>query len=96
MARAFNSTSKKLVLPFFALFEIGWIVYSIWIHPFAGKLSNKEDSSIKHPLYFPYYMILIGGQFVALLGILHAALPSGRISSIIGALFTILNIIYYV
>ena len=94
MARAFNTTSKKLVLPFFALFEIGWIVYSTGFIPLLAK--SNEDLSIKHPLYFPYYMILIGGQFVALLGILHAALPSGRINSIIGALFTILNIIYFV
>jgi hypothetical protein len=56
----------------------------------------KEDSNRKSPLYFPYYMTLVGGIFVALLGLLHAALPSGIPSSIIGALSTILNTIYFV
>ena len=47
-------------------------------------------------MYFPVYMILVGGQFVVLLGLLHAALPSGTASFIVGALSTVLNIIYFV
>ena len=68
-------------------------------------LSNKEDDNIvtlkensdnRSPLYFPYYMTLVSGQFVAVLGFLHAALPLGLPSYIVGALSTILNTIYFV
>ena len=69
---------------------------------FSLYLANKEDddtlkeiSDNKSPLYFPYYMTLVGGQFVAVLGLLHAALPLGLPSYIVGALSTILNTIYF-
>ena len=101
MAQAFDSTPKKLAIPLFALFEIGWIVFTAG---FGLLLSNikvddstlKEDDDRKSPLYFPYYMTLVGGQFVAVLGLLYAALPSGGHSSIFGALSTVLNTIYFV
>ena len=100
MARAFDSTPKKLAILVFGLFFIGWIVF---IAGFGLLLSNKdedstlkEDSNRKSPLYFPYYMTLVGGNFVAILGLLHAGLPSGIPSSIVGALSTILNTIYFV
>ena len=100
MARAFDSTPKKLAIPVFGLFFIGWIVFTAG---FGLLLSNKEEDSTlkedpnrKSPLYFPYYMTLVGGKFVALLGLLHAALPSGIPSSVVGALSTILNTIYFV
>ena len=101
MARAFDSTPKKLAIPLFGLFFIGLIVFTAG---FGLLLSSKEeddlvlkvDSNNKSPVYFPYYMTLVGGIFIVLQGLLHAALPSGIPSSIIGALSTILNTIYFV
>ena len=94
----FDKTSKKLAIPLFVLFEIGWIVVTAgFILFFKGKLRDiLLDDSSRSPVYFPVYMILVGGQFVVLLGLLHAALPSGTASSIVGALSTVLNIIYFV
>ena len=98
MARAFDSTPKKLAIPLFGIFFIGLIVFTAG---FGLLLSKEEDdllkveSNNKSPVYFPYYTTLVGGIFVILLGLLHAALPSGIPSSIIGALSTILNTIYF-
>jgi hypothetical protein len=82
MARIFDSTSKKLVIPLFALFEIGWIVSTAGI--IISFKSEIYDIIFDDKFKFTrgsVYMILIGGQFVALLGLLHAALPSGLPSS---------------
>ena len=99
MARAFDSTAKKLAIPLFAIFEIGWIVFIAgFILLFKSKIRDiiLDDNDIKSPVYFPYYMILVGGHFVILLGLLHATLPSGTASSYIGSISTVLNIIYFV
>ena len=100
MVKVFDSTPKKLAIPLFALFEIGWIVFTagfgLLLSTKESDFTLKEDDNRKSPLYFPYYMTLVGGQFVAVIGLLHAALPSGRLSSIFGALSTVLNIIYIV
>ena len=103
MARAFDSTAKKLAIPVFALFEIGWIVFIAgFILLFKIKIRDRDiildDNDIGSLVYLaiPYFMILVGGQIVVLLGLLHAALPSGTASSIIGTLSTVLNIIYFV
>ena len=99
MAKIFDSTSKKLAIPLFALFEIGWIVITTGvILLFKNEVRDImfDYDDIGSPVYFPHYIILVGGQFVVLLGLLHAALPSGIPSSIIGALSTILNATYFV
>ena len=100
MAWAFDSTPKKLAIPLFGLFFIGLIVFTAG---FGLLLSSKEEDDLlkvesnnKSPVYFPYYKTLVGGILVVLLGLLHAALPSGISSSIIGALSTILNTICFV
>ena len=62
----------------------------------SDLIFDDNDNFVKSPVYFPLYMFLVGGQFVVLLGLLHAALPSGIPSSVIGALSTILNTIYFV
>jgi hypothetical protein len=87
MVRVFDSTSKKLAIPLFGLFELGWIVSTAGIHDIIF-----DDNFIKSLVY----MIPVVGQFVVVLGLLHAALPSGTPSSIIGALSTILNTIYFI
>ena len=98
MAKVFDSTSKRLAIPLFALFPIGWIVITDgFILLFKSDLIFDDNDNIaRSPVYFPLHLFLVGGQFVALLGLLHAALPSGIPSSIIGALSTILNTIYFV
>ena len=62
----------------------------------SDLIFDDNNNIVKSPVYFPLYMFLVGGQFVVLLGLLHAALPSGIPSSVIGALSTILNTIYFV
>jgi predicted permease len=91
MAQAFDSTPKKLAIPLFGLFFIGLSMFTAGFGLLLKSNTEeddelKEDSNRKSPLYFPYYMTLVGGIFVALLELLHAALPSGTPSSIIGAL----------
>ena len=96
MARAFDSTSKKLAIPLFALFEIGWIFFTAGFILFLKSKIGDIILDKNNPVFYPHYMILVGGQFVVLLGLLHAALPSGTPNSIFGVLSTILNIIYFV
>jgi hypothetical protein len=60
MARAFDSTPKKLAIPLFGLFFIGLSVFTAGFGLLL-KLNTeeddvlKEDSNRKSPLYFPYY-----------------------------------------
>ena len=102
--QAFDSIAKKLVIPVIVLFEIGWVVF---VGGFGSQLNigveQSEDSGqsadevLRSPFLFPEYFTLVAGQFVALLALLHAALPSSiTASSIVGVLSTILNIIYFV
>lgn len=68
--RYFDSICKKLAIPLFVFFEVGWIIFTA---RFALVLANKDESTDlkessdrESPLYFPYYFTLVGGQFVAL------------------------------
>ena len=56
----------------------------------------NADEVLRDPVLFPYYFALVGGQFVALLFLLHAALPSSTASYVVGVLSSVLNIIYFV
>ena len=105
--QAFDSIAKKLALPVIVLFEIGWVVFiggfCLQLHLAILRSEELERDpfinaidSPRSPLFFPHYFTLVGGQFVALLILLQAALPSGIASSIVGVLSTILNIIYFV
>ena len=100
--QAFDSIAKKLVIPVIVLFEIGWVVFTggfgsqLHLAAVADLTENSSNEILRSPLLFPQYFTLVGGQFVALLVLLHAALPSGIASSIVGVLSTILNIIYFV
>ena len=93
------------------LFEIGWIVFvggfGSYMHQLIlqnqetsrsvyGSNGANADEVLSSPLLFPYYFALVGGQFVALLLLLHALLPSGIASYIVGVLSSILNVIYFV
>ena len=98
--RAFDSIAKKLAIPMVVLFEIGWIVYTGGLASYMIQLAQSApnvDETLREPVLFPYYFTLVGGQFVALLFLLHAALPSSMISSyIVGVLPSVLNVIYFV
>lgn len=52
---------------------------------------ENADEVLREPVLFPFYFTLVGGQFVALLFLLHAALPSSKASYVVGVLSSILN-----
>ena len=91
--KVFDTIPKKLAILVFVLFEVGWIVYTVG---FGLVLDGKPSTllaptDIKNLFYFPFYFTLVSGQFMVVLGLLHAALPSSRASAIIGVFSTILN-----
>ena len=110
MSGAFDSIAKKLAIPVVVLFEIGWVVYTggfgSYMHQrvlLNAELSSRGSTSapnvdelLRDPALFPFYFTLVGGQFVALLFLFHAALPSGIVSYVAGVLSSVLNIIYFV
>ena len=85
----FNGKSRKIALVALGFFLIGWIVYligSIWaLATWTGRSPNGRYISKTDPALIPFYTVLVGGPFVLLLGLLHAALP-GLSSAIIGAI----------
>ena len=99
--KVFDTISKKLAISVFALFAVGWNVYTAGLGLMLSETVEASGSSIfstnaNNPIYYPYYFTLAGGPFVVVLGVLHAALPSNRASTIVGVLSTILNNIYFV
>ena len=107
MIKIFDGVSKKLAIPVFVLFAIGWAEYTAGFGLVLDKkvvvpsLGFPFESSITTPLLFPFYLFpfyftLAGGPFVVTFGVLHAALPSNQAGAIIGVLSTILNNIYFV
>ena len=99
--RAFDSIAKKLAIPMVVLFEIGWVMFtggfgSIRREYGSINAAPNVDEVLRTPVLFPYYFVLVGGQFVALFLFLHASLPSSIASYIVGVLSSILNVIYFV
>jgi hypothetical protein len=69
----------------------------------SGSRYSSYDQSprdanevLRDPTLYSHYFALVGGQFVAILFLLHAALPSITASYVIGVLSSILNVIYFV
>lgn len=89
MMKLFDTVSKKLAIPTFVLFAVGWIVFTVGLGLQLNELVNNA-------FYVPYYLSLAGGPFVIAFGLIHAALPSNLAGAIIGTLSTILNNIYFV
>ena len=85
----FNGKSRKIALVALGFFLVGWIVYllgAIWaLATWTGRLHNGRYISKSDPELIPFYTVLVGGPFVLLLGLIHAALP-GLSSAIIGAI----------
>lgn len=85
----FNGKSRKIALVALGFFLVGWIVYllgAIWaLATWTGRSHNGRYISKSDPELIPFYTVLVGGPFVLLLGLIHAALP-GLSSAIIGAI----------
>ena len=93
---------RKLALVPLALFMVGWLVYAvgfIWTlidtdkqsAPGAGMPRQPGPSS---PVYFPYYVTLVGGPVIYLSGALHAILV-GVVSSVVWICVALLSAIYF-
>ena len=93
---------RKLALLPLSLFVLGWLVYSagfIWMLVKWDQDSHNSTSTVtsmsRHdPLTYPYYVILLGGPLVFLLGLLHAILPSTA-SSIIGVASAAVSSVFF-
>ena len=98
--KLFDTVPKKLAIPAFMLFAVGWIVFTVGfgllLNELLGQASDTTTLNANHPFYVPYYFALVGGPFVIAFGLLHAALPSNLAGAIVGVLSTILNNIYFV
>ena len=103
---AFDSTAKKLAIPMIVLFEIGWIIYiggfGSYMHQLVLENADNSFTSqtaneiLRNPVLFSYYFTVVGGQFVALLFLFHALLPSSTASYIVGVLSSVMSVIYFV
>ena len=88
MAVLYGWQRKLAMLPL-NLFVLGWVVYSIgfvwvlvqWSDEYSSKYAY--GGSRHSPLLYPFFVILVGGPFVYLLGVAQAILP-GIASSIVG------------
>ena len=106
--RVFDSIAKKVAIPAIVLFEIGWIIYTGGLGSYMHQLvrhnadsrisssSSNANEVLTNPTLFPHYFTLVGGQFVALLFLFHAALPSSVASYIVGVLSSVLNVTFFV
>jgi hypothetical protein len=100
MVKLFDTVSKKLAIPVYVVFAVGWIVFTTGFGLQLNELSiaSGRTSTLNpnDPFYVPYYLTLAGGPFVIAFGLLHAALPSNLAGAIIGVVSTIFNNIYFV
>ena len=58
--------------------------------------ASDAHKVLRDPVLFSQYFALVGGQFVAVLFLIHAALPLNTASYVVGVLSSILNVIYFV
>ena len=103
---AFDSIAKKLAIPMIVLFEIGWIIYiggfGSYMHQRILENADNRFTSqtaneiLRNPVFFSHYFTVVGGQFVALLFLFHALLPSSTASYIVGVLSSVMSVIYFV
>lgn len=102
MGRFLNGWQRKLsLLPLF-FFLLGWLIYSTgfiwmlveWDQNSLNSTFTTMPISRSDPLNYPFYVILVGGPFVFLLGLLHAILPSIA-SSVIGFVSALVSSIFF-
>ena len=91
---------RKLALLPLGLFMVGWLVYAIgfiWDLIESDKQSSAEEPrpfDPSSPVYFPYYLTLVGGPVVYLTGALHAIL-AGVASAVTWVCFSLLCAVYF-
>ena len=101
----FSALPRKLALLPLSFFMVGWGVYVAGFIALLNSWTTEEGALFQHmyqdyqlsksdPILSPFYYTLVGGPFVALFGILHAALP-GQASSIFGTLSAVLSVIHF-
>jgi hypothetical protein len=95
---------RKLALLPLSLFLLGWLIYSSgftwqlvkWVNETSLNSTLAPIVTSRHdPLVFPYYVVLVGGPFVFLLGLLHTVLP-GVASSILGFISALVSNMFFV
>ena len=98
-----NGWQRKLALLPLSLFMLGWLIYSAG---FTWKLVNWDETPLNSTLtpivtsrhdqlVFPYYVMLVGGLFVFLFGLLHAIFPR-VVSSIFGSISAVVSNVFFV
>ena len=63
---------------------------------YSQQGASDAQEVLSNPVLFSHYFALAGGQFVAVLFLIHAALPLNTASYVVGVLSSIMNIIYFV
>ena len=86
-----------------ALFMIGWSIYAagfIWSLIVKSESADREPEgrASSDPVYFPYYVTLVGGPLIYVLGVLYAIVPLSVLPGIVSAtawcFVTVLNSLY--
>lgn len=94
---------RKLALLPLSLFMLGWLIY---VAGLTWKLIKWDETPLNSTLtpvvmsrddllVFPYYVVLVGGPFVFLLGLLHTILPRVA-SSIFGSISAVVSNVFFV
>lgn len=65
-------------------------------YPSYDSSAPDANKILRDPSLFSHYFVLVGGQLVALLFLIHAALPSSVVGTIVGVLSSVLNTIFFV
>ena len=63
---------------------------------YGQQRESDAQEVLRDPVLFSHYFALVGGQFVAVLFLIHAALPLNIASYVVGVLSSIMNVIYFV
>ena len=63
---------------------------------YSQQGASDAQEVLSNPVLFSHYFALAGGQFVAILFLIHAALPLNTASYVVGVLSSIMNVIYFV
>ena len=105
VAMAFlDGWQRKLAMLPLSLFMLGWLIYSAgftwqlikWVDEMPLNSTLTPTVTSRHDLLiFPYYVALVGGPFVLLLGLLHTILPNVT-SSILGFISALVSNVFLV
>ena len=91
---------RRLSLVPLGLFVVGWLVFTvgmIWSLISSERATDGNQPASQDPAdptYFPFYVALIGGPVIYVLGVLHAML-SGVAGALLGIFVAFLNVVYF-